>query len=106
MKGKIRNCCIGYAVKIWLLLIWLFIILAGNRALGQEPKTDHVKSATCIMGHNPQFTIYTVKYHVAYSDAPDFNLLIEEDPDPVTAFQECKSFMSAMLEANIEEQIK
>ena len=103
---KMKDCCIGYAVKGWLTLVWLFILLSGAKVLGQEPKFDHVKTATCIIGHNAQFTVYTMKQHVTYSDAPPFDALIEEDPDQRTIFAECKAFMSAMLEASIDEQIR
>src|SRR3954471_19315144 len=108
MKGKIRDCCIGYAVKIWLLLIWLFIILAGNRALGQEPKTDHIKRAGCTVLHNKDFTLFGLHESVLYTDGTDdWAIAIEiNNPDVQVVLDQCKSFSLAMQMARIEEDIE
>src|SRR5579863_10404672 len=108
MKGKIRDCCIGYAIKIWLLLIWLFILLAGNRAIGQEPKTDHIKRAGCTVLHNKEFTRFGLHESVSYTDGtPDWALAVEvNSPDSEVLLDQCKSFSLAMQMARIEEDIE
>ena len=108
MKGKIRDCCIGYAVKGWLTLIWLLIVLSGAKVFGQDaPKTDHIKRAGCSITHNREFTKFGLHVSVEYTDGtPDYALAVEANaPDPNPLYDQCEAFSKAMQMARIEQEI-
>ena len=107
MQGRIRDCCIGYAVKGWLTLIWLLIILSGSRAIGQEePKTDHIKTPTCRVANSKDFRTFGLHYNVSYTDnKPPYELFVESNSDPDILFEQCRAFLRAMVSAQIDEAV-
>lgn len=86
MQGRIRDCCVGYAVRGWLTLIWLLIILSGSRAIGQEePKTDHIKTPSCRVANSKDFRTFGLHYNVSYTDnKPPTSCL--SNPTPTQTF--------------------
>jgi len=107
MQGRIHDCCIGYAVRGWLTLIWLLIILSGSRAIGQEePKTDHIKTPTCHVANSKDFRTFGLHYNVSYTDkTPPYQLFVESNSDPDILFEKCRSFLKAMVSAQIDEAV-
>ena len=107
MEDRIHDCCIGYAVKGWLTLIWLLIILSGSRAIGQEePRTDHIKTPTCRVANIKDFTTFGLHYNVSYTDkTPPYQLFVESNSDPDILFEKCRSFLKAMVSAQIDEAV-
>ena len=107
MQGRIRDCCIGYAVRGWLTLIWLLIILSGSRAIGQEePKTDHIKTPTCHVANSKDFRTFGLHYNVSYTDkTPPYELFVESNSNPDILFEKCRAFLKAMISAQIDEAV-
>lgn len=107
MQGRIRDCCFGYAVKGWLTLIWLLIVLSGSRAIGQEePKTDHIKTPTCRVANSKDFRTFGLHYKVSYTDnKPPYELFVESSSDPDILFEQCRTFLEAMISAQINEAV-
>lgn len=107
MQGRIRDCCVGYAVRGWLTLIWLLIILSGSRAIGQEePKTDHIKTPSCRVANSKDFRTFGLHYNVSYTDnKPPYELLVESNSDPDILFEQCRAFLKAMISVQIDEAV-
>jgi len=106
--SKIKDCCIGYAVKGWLMLIWLLIVLSGAKILGQsvEPKTDHIKTATCHVKYAKDFTSFELHYGVLYTDSKEpYSFTAEMSTDYVALYDECRAFLKTMISAQIDEAV-
>jgi len=107
MEDRIHDCCIGYAVKGWLTLIWLLIILSGSRAIGQEePRTDHIKTPTCRVANIKDFRTFGLHYNVSYTDNKrPYERFVKSDSDPDILFEQCRAFLKAMASAQIDEAV-
>lgn len=110
MKRRLFDYCIGCFVKAWITMIWLLILLSGNKALGQDlpqPKTDHIKTPTCLVKYSKDFNNFELHYTVTYSDGKEpYQLTAETGTHDYEAlYDQCAAFLKAMTVAHIDELV-
>jgi hypothetical protein len=108
VNSKTFDLMIGYSLKFWLPIVLAFVAVNSTRACGQEePKIDNIKTPTCRVVANEDFTAYTLKYALSYTDdKPHYALTVETSNDLTSLLDRCKAFLKMMISARIDESVQ